>query len=174
MWKYEPQKEIRRKDGMFTESQQHMVNKIAYSVKESSKDCRGLAHNSETCFKQNCFPSASCPKHLHCTRTLALFNSWWSLFRFLTGYQICQSGSSTFFSALDDFSISVRQTNRGVQSVSDLVPDPLLHLKKYPLLSRRTWKACCPLQRSVALVVCSNFKETMFMFSTMAQQWSEI
>lgn len=31
--------------------------------------------------------------------------------------------------------------------------------KAYPLLSGRTWKACCPLQRVTALVVCSNLKE---------------
>lgn len=38
------------------------------------------------------------------------------------------------------------------------------------LLSRRTWKAKCPLKRSKALVVCSNFKELMFMFTTPTQQ----
>ena len=41
---------------------------------------------------------------------------------------------------------------------------------KNPLLSRRTWKACCPLQRCTALVVCSSLKEPMFMFRIMAQQ----
>lgn len=73
---------------------------------------------------------------LHDIRMLSLFNFWQSLSRHqpdLSLHDIIYINRADFLSfsaVLNDFSTSVSQIHRGVQSVSDLVPDPLLHLEK--------------------------------------------
>lgn len=172
MWKYEAQKHVRG-------ARQHVYRRLA-TWQQKSLQCGRILQGFQrfgtqlgNMFQTEPFPSVSGPIQLHGIRTLPLFNFWQSLFRHQARWQICHYSTSTgltSFAVLNDSSTSVSQIHWGVQSVSDLAPDPLLHLEKNPLLSRRTWKAHCPLQRSTALVVCSNLKEPMFMFSTMAQQ----
>lgn len=107
-------------------------DKIDYSVEESSKDCRDLAYNCETRLRQNRF-QVRVGRHLHGTRALSLFNFSQSPFIYHARYQIHRYNWLTvvvFFPVLDDFPVSVSQIHWGVQSVSDLVPDLLLHLEK--------------------------------------------
>lgn len=140
------------------------ANKIAYSVEGSSEDRRDLAHNWETFLEQDRYQV-----HGH-----ALFVQFltFSLLRRYAGDQIWHNSSLTgrfFFPVLDDFSISVSQTHWGLQSASDLVPDPLLHLEKFDFCQEEHEKRAV-LSRGPALVVCSSLKEPMFMFGIMAQQ----
>ena len=75
-------------------------------------------------FRAEPLPSASGPEHLHGTRTQSFGISD------LSRQFVNRAFVFVFFSGLADFSISVSQLHRGVQSPSDLVPDPLLYLEK--------------------------------------------
>lgn len=141
------------------------ANKIAYSVEGSSEDRRDLAHNCETFLEQDRYQV-----HGH-----ALFVQFltFSLLRRYAGDQIWHNSSLTgcFFPPrirwfLYQCESDPLRTSVCLWSCSRSTSA----FGKIRLLSRRTWKACCPLQRYTALVVCSSLKEPMFMFGIMAQQ----
>lgn len=153
------------KNSMFTEGLPHMLTKWLTVWKDPPR----IAEIGHTTAKPVSSRTVS-----KCTGTLSLSSFSLSLLRRYAGYQFWHNSSLTvrlfFFPRIRWFLY---------QCQSDPLRTPVClwscsrstsAFGKNPLLSRRTWKACCPLQRCTALVVCSSLKEPMFMFRIMAQQ----
>lgn len=143
MWKYEAQKHVRG-------ARQHVYRRLA-TWQQKSLQCGRILQGFQrfgtqlgNMFQTEPFPSVSGPIQLHGIRTLPLFNFWQSLFRHQARWQICHYSTSTgltSFAVLNDSSTSVSQIHWGVQSVSDLAPDPLLHLEKKSTSVKKNMKS---------------------------------
>lgn len=126
------------------------------SVQESFRDCSDLAYDYNTWFRQTvckskCWSTFKCHKGAIFAQFLVIvvhkYYNWSTVLPICFYWMIFLSVISA-----EEFSVFLVFFHIDFYIWTE-------RKKEYALLSGRTWKARCPLQRVTALVVCSDLKE---------------